>query len=333
VLEHTKDIHFLSLFTFSTKGVAAPCATPTHIIKFATIAPEGSGVFKGIAAIKQAIKTKTEGCVDLQIYAGGVSGDEKDVVRKMGIGQLDGAGLTGVGLGQILSEIRVLELPFLFKDQAQIDSVYAQMKSYFEQKFLEKNYHLLGWAEVGLVEIFCRDKGITTAADLKGRKMWMWEGDPLAQSMYQSLDVVPVPLAIPDVLTSLQTGLIDCAYSSALGAIAFQWHTKTKFVTQVDLVNATGGIVLTKAAWAKLAPDKQAIVKQVIAEESKKLTTQARLDNQQSMDVLKQAGLTVQVLTPEVKTELTAKLKPVRTNLVDKLYPQALLDKVEGLTQ
>lgn len=318
----------MAFSALSREAVADPV-----ILKFATIAPEGSGLYNGIKAIDTSIRAKTGNAVGLQIFAGGVSGDEKDVVRKMAINQLDGAGLTGMGLGQILPEIRVLELPFLFKTPAQIDSVYSQMRPYFEQKFAEKNYMLLGWAEVGQVQIFCRDKGITTAADLKGRKMWMWEGDPLAGGMYNRLDVVSVPLSLPDVLTSLQTGLIDCAYSTALGAIAFQWHTKAKFVTQVDLVNAAGGLILTKTAWAKIPADKQAIVKQVIDEESKKLTAQARIDNAQSIDVLKQAGLTVQSLTPEVKADLVTKLMPVRTDLVGKLYPQTLLDKVQGMTQ
>jgi len=333
----TKPIFFFSLLTLtlclgvSQRAFSAPCATPTKTLKMATLAPEGTSLYKGLMAVKSGIKAKTEGCVDVKIYAGGTAGDEKDVVRKIRIGQLQGAALTGVGLGLILPEIRVLELPYLFKDTATIDRTYKELRPYFVKKFKEKKFELLGWAEVGFVQIFCRNEPIKSRKDLEGKKMWMWEGDPLAKAMYESLKVVPVPLAITDVLTSLQTGLIDCAYAPALAAIAFQWHTKSKYVTKVDLVNGTGGLILSTVAWNKLSASEQKTVKDVISVESKNLTKQARIDNAKSMDVLKTTGVQIVTLTPESLAELKGIGKEVQTKLVGKLYSQALLDKVNAI--
>ena len=124
-----------ALMVLAFSALSADVLADPLILKFATIAPEGSGLYNGIKTTDTRIRAATNNQIGLQILAGGVSGDEKDVVRKMGIGQLDGAGLTGVGLGQILPEIRVLELPFLFSNQAQIDAVYSQMRPYFDQKF------------------------------------------------------------------------------------------------------------------------------------------------------------------------------------------------------
>lgn len=323
----------VSAFAFSAITVMSPyseaaCTTPSQTLKMATLAPEGTTLHKALLTMKERVKAGTEGCVDTQIYAGGTMGDERDAVRKIRVGQLQGGAFSGVGLGEIQPEIRVLELPFLFKSQAAIDSVYAQMRTYFEEKFRSKGFVLLGWAEVGLVQIFCNAKPITSKADLAGKKMWMWEGDPLAQAIYEAVKVVPVPLAITDVMTSLQTGLIDCAYAPALAAIAFQWHTKTKYVTKVDLVNGTGGLVLSQAAWDSLSEAYRKIVKQVIEDESKKLTAQTRIDNQQSIEAVKTAGLQVVELTPEAKTEIQGISKEVHAKLVGKLYPQELLDRI-----
>ncbi|OGQ08173.1 MAG: hypothetical protein A3G32_08515 [Deltaproteobacteria bacterium RIFCSPLOWO2_12_FULL_40_28] len=321
----------LVVFSFVSQTVAAaPCATPAKTLKLATLAPEGTGMYKGLVAVQTKIKAQTQGCVDVQLYGGGSAGDEKDVVRKMRIGQLHGAALTGVGLGQIEPEIRVLELPFLFKDYAKVDSTYGQLKPYFEQKLNEKGFQLLGWAEVGFVQIFS-NKPIKSRADLSGMKMWMWEGDALAQAMYESLKVVPVPLAVTDVLTSLQTGLIDGCYAPPLGAIAFQWPTKTKFVTKVDLVMGTGALILANSVWQTLAPAEQTIVKAVISEEAKGMVAQSRTDNQQSMTALQSMGLQIVTLTPEAQTELESISKEVATKLVGKLYPQPILDKTLAL--
>lgn len=314
-------------------AVAAPCDTPKKEIKMATLAPQGTSLHKGLMGVRDGIKQRTEGCLDVKIYAGGTAGDEKDVVRKMRAGQLNGAALTGVGLGMIEPEIRVLELPFLFSNQTQIDKTYAEMKPYFVDKFKQKGFELLGWAEVGFVQIFCREQPIKGRKDLEGKKMWMWEGDPLAQAMYESLKVVPVPLAITDVLTSLQTGLIDCAYAPPLGAIAFQWHTKSKHVTKVDLVNGTGGLIIADTFWKTLTPAEQEAVGSVISTEAQKLTSQSRADNAQSMQVLASSGLQIAELTPESKTELQAISKEVQQKLIGKLYPETLLTRVIAIAQ
>lgn len=305
-------------------------AQAAKTIKIATLAPEGTTMHKALVAMKNEVKAKTGGKVDFRIYAGGTAGDEKDVVRKMRIGQLHGAALTGVGLGMIQPEVRVLELPFLFKNYQQADTVYDAMKSYFEKKFSEKGFVLLAWTEVGFVKIFS-NKPIANRADLAGVKMWMWEGDPLAEAMYETLKVVPVPLAITDVLTSLQTGLIDGAYAPELGAIAFQWHTKTKYVTDVNLVDATGGLVIANKEWAKLSKSEQNVVKQVISSQAKQLTSKTRAENRQSLEVLQSSGLQVVKLTPEALSELQGISTEVANKLVGKLYPQSLLTKVQGL--
>lgn len=299
-------------------------------LKIATLAPEGTSLYKGLEQAAREIKTKTGGRVTVKIFAGGVQGDEKDVVRKMRYGQLDGAALTGVGLGLIEPQIRVLELPFLFKNTAQVDRVYAGMEDYFKKEFAKKGFVLLGWSEVGFVKIFS-NKPIRTKEDLKGMKMWMWEGDPLAREMYKAMNVTPVPLAITDVLTSLQTNLIDAAYAPEFGAIAFQWHTKTKYMTDVNLVNGTGGILVTRKAWSRLSGKDQSVVKQVIKNQAVKLVQKTRQDNLASKAAIQNAG--IQIVQPDARAlaELQSVGQQVRKSLTGKLYSQELLNKVLGL--
>lgn len=301
-------------------------------LKIATLAPEGTTLYKGLQSASQQIKAKTAGRVDFKIFAGGVQGDEKDVVRKMRYGQLDGAALTGVGLGLIDTEIRVLELPFLFSNEASVDRVYSQMKPYFRDAFRQKGFELLGWAEVGFVKIFS-NKPIRQKKDLNGMKMWMWEGDPLAEEMYKAMGVTPVPLAITDVLTSLQTNLIDAAYAPELGAIAFQWHTKTKFMTDVNLVNGTGAIVLSAKGWQKVSASDRAIVEQVIAEQTQVLVNQTRADNKASKEAVQSAGIQVVQLEGKALEDLKNIGQQVREALVGKLYSRDLMDKVVALTK
>ncbi|MBF0105346.1 MAG: TRAP transporter substrate-binding protein DctP [Deltaproteobacteria bacterium] len=298
-------------------------------LKLATLAPQGTSLYKGLEAAVNEIDQKTGGRVKIKIFAGGVQGDEKDVVRKMRYGQIDGAALTGVGMGLINSEVRVLELPFLFNNDAEVDKVYSNMFNVFAKKFEEKGFVLLGWAEVGFVKIFS-NKPIKKKKDMSGMKMWMWEGDPLAEEMYKAMGVTPVPLAITDVLTSLQTNLIDAAYAPELGAIAFQWHTKTKFMTDINLVNGTGGILFTNKAWAGVSGGDKKIINEIISRRALDLTRNTRRDNIESKGAVQNSGIKIVTLDPAAEEELKAIGKQVRENLVGRLYPQELLDQVLG---
>ena len=84
-------------------------------IKFATVAPEGSTWMKHMRRLDQTLKKKSKGEIGFRIYAGQIAGDEVDVLKKIRIGQLHCAAFSGVGLGQVLPMVRVLDLPFLFR--------------------------------------------------------------------------------------------------------------------------------------------------------------------------------------------------------------------------
>jgi len=57
--------------------------------------------------------------------------------------------------------------------------------------------------------------------------MWEWEGDPVADALFKTVGINPIPLSITDALTSLQTGLVTGAYSSPLAIVSLQWYAAT----------------------------------------------------------------------------------------------------------
>ncbi len=295
-------------------------------IKIAILAPEGSTWHKVMTAWDKELREKSAGRLGLKIYAGGVLGDENDVIRKMRIGQVHAAGFTGLGLGIINPNARVLELPMLVQSYAEADAVAEKIWPKIEPGFEQKGFVVLGPAETGFVNIFS-NKPIASQADLKGMKMWAWEGDQLVGAMYAAFQVVPIPLPITDVLTSLQTKLIDAVYAPPLGAIALQWFTQTKYVTNLKLSDSTGGIVMTKAAFNALPPADKEILKSTGKKYARKLVEAIRADNDKSYSTLTQAGLK----TVEVSAEETARIKEtsrqVWDKLVGKLYSKELLDE------
>lgn len=311
-------------------SLSLPAKAAEHEIKVSVLAPEGSTWVNIMKEMDKELQSSSGGKLALRIYAGGVSGDEKDVIRKMRIGQIHAAGLTGVGLGEINPSVRVLELPMLFKSYQEADYVKNKIHGDFEKQFDAKGYVLLGWAEAGFVNIMS-NKPIKSKADMAGTKWWAWEGDPLVKEMYTTMGITPTPLALPDVLTSLQTNLIDAVYAPPLGAIALQWFTKVKYMTDLPLANSTGAFLITKTEFAKLSPDLQNVLKTTAKKYCDKLVGAIRADNAKSVETLKKNGIQVVAVAPNDKTELENVSAQVRPKLVGKLYSQDLLNKVQGL--
>jgi TRAP-type C4-dicarboxylate transport system substrate-binding protein len=316
----------ITALLFASVLAVAPRASSAAEIKLAILAPEGSTWHKVMSAWDRELQEKTGGRLKLKIYAGGVLGDEKDVIRKMRIGQIHAAGLTGLGLGIVNPSVRVLELPMLVSNYAEADAVAQKIWPKLAPGFEKNGFVVLGQAETGFVNIFS-NKPIASRQDLKGTKMWAWEGDPLVEAMYGVFNVVPIPLPITDVMTSLQTRLIDAVYAPPLGAIALQWFTHTKYLTDLKLADSTGGIVMTKKAFDELSPADREILRSTGRKYAKQLVERTRADNEKSYSTLAGAGLTLVKVAPEEAEKIRETSHEVWTKLVGRLYSSELLDE------
>lgn len=266
-------------------------------LKFATLAPPGSTWMNLLEEWGETVKTRSQGRLEFKFYPGGVQGDEPDVLKKIRFGQLHGGAFTGYGIGQMYSPARVLEMPFLFENYAEIDHVRAQLMPEFERGFQDHGYRLLGWMEVGFVYFFSQQP-IEKFDDLKQRRIWLWQGDALGEAMFRAGKLAPVPLSITDVFTSLSTGLIDTVYCTPLASIALQWFTKTRYVADLPLTNGIGALVVSNKFFDGLPPDLQQLLAETGRETGEKLIAATRVDNEKSLDVLKQEGLKF-VMSPE----------------------------------
>lgn len=266
-------------------------------LKFATLAPPGSTWMNLLEEWGETVKTRSQGRLEFKFYPGGVQGDEPDVLKKIRFGQLHGGAFTGYGIGQMYSPARVLEMPFLFENYAEIDHVRARLMPEFERGFQDHGYRLLGWMEVGFVYFFSQQP-IEKFDDLKQRRIWLWQGDALGEAMFRAGKLAPVPLSITDVFTSLSTGLIDTVYCTPLASIALQWFTKTRYVADLPLTNGIGALVVSNKFFDGLPPDLQQLLAETGRETGENLITATRVDNEKSLDVLKQEGLKF-VMSPE----------------------------------
>ena len=302
-----------------------------HKIKFASLAPDGSTWMNVMREFDKAIRDETDGNMGFKFYPGGVSGDEKDVLRKMRIGQLHSAGFTGVGLGEILPEVRILDSPFLFKTYDEVDHINNKFYDRFAKAFEEKGYILLGWAEVGFVHVFANTP-VNNINDLNKVKMWMWEGDPVAEATFKALKVNTIPLSVINVLTALQTGMVNGVYISPLAILALQWFTKVEYMMEFPLTDAAGAVLISKRKFNKLPEEYQHILLKNANLYLQKLMKLTREDNAKAIETLKANGM--KMIAPPSDDQynmFNEKGKEARRLLIDKLYSKELVEEVESI--
>jgi TRAP-type C4-dicarboxylate transport system substrate-binding protein len=325
-------IRSLRFALFAVLLAASLTARAQTVLKVATLAPEGSSWMNLFHEWARNVETHSGGKLKIKFYAGGVAGDERDAVRKMRLGQINAAAVTAIGLGLIQSEVRVLELPLMVRSYAELDYVRNAMDAEFRKKFEEKGYVLLAWGDVGPVHIFSNTP-IRSKADLQQTKLWAWTDDPLVKTMFKQLGSNGVPLGVPDVLTSLQTGLINACYGSPLSMVALQWYTKVKYMTSLQLSQAIGASVITKKDWDKLTPDLQKIMLDDGKQMEQKVLKTIRADNDKALASIKAAGVQVIDSPPAMVKEFEEQALALRPMLEKDpvVYSHEFRTKVEKL--
>lgn len=310
-------------------GAAAQKRKAEYELKIATVAPEGSTWMNVMTELDAAVREQTQGKVGLRFYPGGIQGDDPVVLRKIRTGQLHGGGFTGVGLGEIVPDVRVMETPFLFRDQAEVEAVHQVMDPIFEEQFRAKGYTLLGWAEVGFVYLYSRDP-VASLADLRAQKVWLWEGDPLAEAFLRAAGVSAVSLPLSDVLTSLQTKLLTTVYISPLACLAMQWHTRVAHVTDIPVTHSLGAVIVTNEAWEKVPAAVRPLVHELCREHFGRLARATAEDNRKAAEEIVKAGLKTVVPPPAEVEQFLAIGEKVREELAGKLYDRATLERVQA---
>jgi TRAP-type C4-dicarboxylate transport system substrate-binding protein len=277
----------LMLLAATTAGATA---TPRYVLKFATLAPTGTTWMNLLEEWGETVKARSDGRLVFKFYPGGVQGDEPDVLMKMRFNQLQGGAFTGYGIGRMYSPARVLELPFLFRNYGEIDYVRSHFTEQFKEGFRDNGYELLGWIEVGFVHMFSTDR-VNSMEEMKSRRVWLWQGDPLGEAFFTVSGISPVPLSIVDVYTSLSTGLVDTVPCTPLAAIALQWFTKTPYVSSISLTNGMGGLIVSRRFFDRLPKDLQQLLSETGETVGKRMVEATRKDNETSLQELARRGL------------------------------------------
>jgi TRAP-type C4-dicarboxylate transport system substrate-binding protein len=302
-------------------------AAPKYLFKVASVAPDGSIWAQHFQDFVKEVESKSNGDIGFRVYLGGAMGDDRAMFRKMQAGQLHGGGFTMTGIGAMVPDFRVMGIPFLFRSYEEVDVVRQGIAPSLQKSFADKGLEFLAYTEVGFVYTMSTS-AMSTMAQLQAGKCWLPEGDPVSAAFFDAIGVSPIPLTIPDVLTALQTGMIDTVFNGLYGTIVLQWFTKAKFITDTPFGYAYGAFLVDQRRFNTMPPQYQALMKEAATRHFQALLEDTRKSNAESQAVLEENGVVFVKPTPEAIAELVRK----RDEAVARISGDAFSKEVYGET-
>jgi len=311
-----------------TAGLTLALPLQAATLKIATVTPENSQWMKDMRAGAKEIKERTEGRVQIKYYGGGIMGNDQKVLSRIRIGALQGGAFTPTALAGQYSNLNLYGLPMVFDSEEEAAFARSRLDVRLSAGLEEAGFVNFGFAAGGFA-ILMSNTPVDSLDDLKGKKVWIPEGDDISRRAMEAMSLSPVTLPLTDVLTGLQTGLIDIVAMSPIGALVLQWHTKVKYITELPLVYTLGFMAVDKKAFGKLSEDDQAIVRDVMGRTYKNFDKTNLIDNRGARDALINTGIKTVPVTPEEYEKVRSALMKLNVELANQgHFDKALFDEM-----
>jgi TRAP-type transport system periplasmic protein len=320
---------FLAVTLALALGLAAVPASVAQnqgaVIKLATLVPDGSVWDLGLKQMGAEWSQATQGRVSLRIYPGGVAGDESDAVRKMRIGQIQAASLTVGGLSEIDPAFKAFAIPMFFASYPELRAVLDKMTPLLKQRLEAKGFVMLNWGHGGWVYVFAKQP-VSSVADLKRTKLWVGTGDDKMASLWKAKGYQPVSVSATDILTGIQSGMLDAIYITPVAAVALQWFRQTPHMCAQGLAPLVGATVISKAAWNKIPPADQAKLLAACKKLEARLERDVPRQDTLSVTVMQARGLKVSPVSAAQATEWRAEAEEFARDMRGAVVPEDVMD-------
>ena len=321
-------VALLGVLLASATAYAADGATK---IRLATLAPKDSSFHKSLQTMGEKWRKATDGAVTLNLYTDGSQGGEADMVRRMRVGQLQAALLSGPGLSQIDESVTGLQLmPMMFRSLDEVDYVRERLRPMLEKRFAEKGFVLLFIGDAGWVRIFSKIPA-AVPADFTRMKMFAWSGDSRSAEIMKDVGITAVQLEQTEVFLGLQNGMIESVPTIPIYALTGQFFNPAPHMVEVNWVPLIGAAVITKKAWDATPVGQRAALLKAATEAGEAIKQRSRAESEESVEAMKKRGLKVQTLTPEQITEWEKFAAGVYPKIRGKAVSAELFDEVQKL--
>jgi TRAP-type transport system periplasmic protein len=300
-------------------------------LKLGTLVPRDSSPHQSLKVMAEKWRQAPGGGVQLIIFTDGTQGGEADMVRRMRIGQLQAAVLSGTGMAEIDDSVTALQtMPLVYHSLDEVDYVREKLRPKLEERIAAKGFVVLFLADAGWVNFFSR-KPAVMPDDLRKQKLFAWAGDNKALDIMKAAGYQPVPLETADILPGLQTGLIDAVPAPPFFALAGQFYRPAPHMLDMHWAPLLGACVITKKAWDTIPPETQKVMRTAAEVAGNEIRAQARKEMTEAVEAMKKRGLIVHELTPGAEAAWRDLAESIHPRIRGTLVPADVFDEVQQL--
>jgi TRAP-type C4-dicarboxylate transport system substrate-binding protein len=296
-------------------------------IRVGTVVPKGSLWHETLLRISQDWQRITGARLDMTIYPSGVLGDESEMVRQARQGRIQAVGLSSVGLSRIDSSVSCLQMPLLLDSYEELDYVRDRIAPDLERRIERQGFKVLHWADGGWVYAFSKQP-VRIPADLRRMKLFTSAGDPETEALYKEFGFNVVPLSLTDMITSLQTGMIDAFAIVPLFAQLQDSFKLAPHLTDIKWTPLVGGTVISQSAWDSLPLDQKPALLESARQQGNRLRAEIRRLDDVAIQEMQKRGLKVVHLSEAERQSWQAEAVDAYPRLRGRYCPADVFDAV-----
>jgi TRAP-type C4-dicarboxylate transport system substrate-binding protein len=297
------------------------------IIKLATLAPEGTEYYNLLLEMGQRWQEETNGEIILRIYPNGVVGRESDTIRKMRIGQIQASAMSSIGLADLTDQIQAFTIPMKFKDYDDVENVKEVMFDDISNGLSESGFKLLFLVDIGWVYWFSANE-ISVPEDLRNAKIYTTAGDYVTVELFKRFGFNAIPVSETDILTSLQTGMINSMQTVPILSLSSGWFALMPNMLDLKWAVFIGAVIIDERVWSKIRPEHQKVMMEVAQEIGKKYQENGRKTDAKAIEMMKEYGMKVKTPTDEELKIWEDFKEEIIPDVIDTYVPKEVYDKV-----
>lgn len=323
-------VSFIIIFLVSlTFYGSKPIAQEVYEVRLATIAPDGTPWSDQLKEMKKRVEKESKGRVKFVTYTSGQLGGEIETLRSLQRGRIQAWGGSVGAVTSLVPELQLLELPYLFLNDKEADYILDEVVyKPFSDILADKGFLLHSWNENGWRHFASKHKPILAPSDLKGLKMRSQESS-IHIEMWKAFGASPIPISIPEVMSALQTGLVDGFDNSTLFTSATGWYQGIEHFVISGHMYQPGIIIYNKKYFDSLPKDIQSILLGDQRLEAQTGRTGVREIEPEIIKILEKDGVKIHKMTDAQREQFAKLVRPVHPKF-KKIIGAALYDKVQN---
>jgi TRAP-type C4-dicarboxylate transport system substrate-binding protein len=297
----------------------------------ATVAPEGTAWAREFRSMTREVEQVTGGEVRFKWYFGGMAGDELEVGERIRKGQLDGTASGEMLCERIAPSLRVMRVLGVFQSRSETSHIIHSLHSVVAAEAHTNGYTLIAHTGLGPDVIFSRTP-VRSMADLKSLRVWRWDLDDVGIRMSRALGINIVPTPIAQATKAYEEGRVDAFIAIPTAALAFQWSSQARYITDLRMGYLTGCLLIANRAFDQLPANHQQTVLRTLAKYDARFEDLGRSQDDALLGGLfERQGLRPVPPSEVFRAEFFEAAKKARDQLDEAVVPHPLLEKVLNL--